>query len=99
MAELMRLRTAKEDKIEIIKTITPEWKLVGFLMDLDPKGQKIRCIEAEHAHKLNGPVICCQEIFTLWLDRPDATWGNLIELLIDSEHKDLAEQVKNALVL
>jgi len=92
----MRMKSSKGEKVEIIKTITPDWKQVGYLMDLDPK---IRCIEAEHAHKLNGPVICCQEVFTAWLDSPDATWGNLIELLTDSEHKELAEQVKNALGL
>ena len=34
-----------------------------------------------------------------WLDQPDATWGNLVELLIDSEQKDLADQVKDALAL
>ena len=97
MAQLMRLKTPKGEKVEIIKTIAPDWKQVGFLMDLDPMGRNIRCIEAEHAHKLNCLVICCQELFTLWLDSPDATWGNLIELLIDSEYKELAEQVKNAL--
>jgi len=70
MAQLMRMKTSKGEKVEIIKTIAPDWKPVGFLMDLDPRGQKIRCIEAEHAYKLNGPVICCQEIFTLWLDSP-----------------------------
>ena len=68
-------------------------------MDFDPKGTKIASIEAEHAHKRNGPVICCREMFTIWLDQPDATWGNLIELLIDSDQKDLAEQVKDALAL
>jgi len=97
MAQLMRMKTSKGEKVEIIKTIAPDWKQVGYPMDLDPRGQKIRCIEAEHAHKLNGPVICCQEIFTLWLDSPDAAWGNLIELLIDSEYTQLAEQVKSAL--
>jgi len=97
MAQLMRIKMSKGDKVEIIKTIAPDWKQVGYLMDLDPKGQNVRHIEAEHAHKLNGPVICCQEMFRLWLDSPHATWENLIELLIDSEHKELAEQVKNAL--
>ena len=48
-------------------------------------------IEEQHGHKCNGPVICCQEIFTLWLDQQDANWGNLIEILIDLEQKDLAE--------
>ena len=97
IAQLMKLKNAKGEKIEIIKTIAPDWKQVGLLMDFDPKGKKVASIEAEHAHKRNGPVICCQEIFTLWLDQPDATWGNLLELLTDSEQKDLAEQVKDAL--
>jgi len=97
MAQLMRLKTSKGHKVEIVKTIAPDWQQVGYLMDLDRNGQKIRCIEAEHAHKLNGPIICCQKLFTLWLNSPKATWGNLIELLIDSDYEQLAEQVKNAL--
>ena len=36
-------------------------------------------------------------MFILWLDRLDATWENLIRLLVDAEQKDLAEQVKVAL--
>lgn len=92
----MTLKTAK-GTVEIIKTIAPDWMAFGVLMNLDPDCQKSRCIEAEHSHKLNGPVVCCQEMFTLWLDRPDATWGNLIRLLIDSEQKELADQVINAL--
>jgi len=99
MAQLMRMKSLKGEKVEIIKTIAPDWKQVGYLLDLDPNGHKIRCIEAEHVHKLNGPVICCQEVFTVWLESSDATWGNLVELLTDSEHKELAEQVKNALGL
>ena len=99
MAQLTMLKNAKGEKVEIIKTIAPDWTEVGFLMDLDPKGRKIANIEAEHALKRNGPVVCCREMFTLWLDRPDATWGNLIKLLDDAEQKDLAERVKDALGL
>ena len=33
------------------------------------------------------------------VEGPDATWGNLIELLIDCEQTVLAEQVKDALGL
>ena len=99
MAQLTMLKNTKGEKVEIIKTIAPDWMEVGFLMDLDPKGRKIVNIEAEHAHKRNGPVVCCREMFTLWLDRPDATWKNLIRLLVDAEQKDLAEQVQDALGL
>ena len=99
MAQLMRLKTTKGRKVEIIKTIAADWKEFGFLMDLDPEGKQVVTIEAENAHKRNGLFICCQEIFMLWLKKRDATWGNLIELLYDSEQKDLAEQVKDALGL
>ena len=44
-------------------------------------------------------MVCCQEMFKLWLKGADATWGNLIELLIDCEQTALAEQVKDALGL
>ena len=99
MAQLTMLKNTKGEKVEIIKTIAPDWMEVGFLMDLDPKGRKVANIEAEHAHKRNGLVVCCREMFILWLDRPDATWGNLIKLLVDAEQKDLAERVKDALGL
>ena len=97
MAQLMRLKTTKGEKVNIIESIAPVWKDVGFLMDLDPEGRKVVHIEAEH--RQNGLHVCCREMFKLWLDSPDATWGNLIELLVDSERKQLAEQVKDALGL
>ena len=99
IAELMRLKTIKGDRVNIIESIAPVWKDVGYLMDLDPQGGKVECIEAEHAHKQNGLHICCREMFKLWLDRPDATWGNLVELLVDSEHRELAKQVKSVMDL
>jgi len=99
MAQLMMLKTSKGENVEIIPTIAPDWKQVGYLINFDPNGRKVDCIEADLAHKRNGSVICCQEIFRLWLDNRDATWGNLIELLIDSKYKELAGHVKNALGL
>ena len=99
MAQLMKLKTTKGERVNIIESITPVWKDVGYLMDLDAEGQKVKHIEAEHAHKPNGLRICCQEMFQLWLSSPDATWQNLIELLVDSERQVLAEQVKDALGL
>ena len=97
MAQLTRLNTAKGD-LEIIETIAPDWKAVGCLMDFDPFGNKIDLIEAEHAHKQNGVLTCCQEIFKLWLHREDATWEKLIQL-IPSQHKVLAKQVMDAVGL
>ena len=54
----MRLKTSQGKKVEIVKTIASAWKQFGLLLDLDPKGEEVRRIEAAHAQ--NGPVICCQ---------------------------------------
>ena len=99
IAQLMKLKTTKGERVNIMESIAPSWKKLGFLMDLDSSGQKVENIEAEHAHKQNGQDICCQKLFTLWLDGPDATWGNLIELLVDLEQNELAKQVRDALGL
>ena len=99
MANLTSLKTAERDNLKIIETIAPRWKTVGYLMDLDPDRRKVDVIEAEYAHKQNGVVTCCQEIFKLWLDREDATWEKLNELLNGSGHKVLAEQVMDAVGL
>ena len=99
ISQLMKLKTRKGERVNIMESITPIWKDFGLLMDLDQVGQKVACIEAEHVHKQNGLHICCREIFTLWLDSPDTTWGKLMELLVDSDRKELAKHVKNALGL
>ena len=99
MAQLMSLKISEGEKLQIIESLAADWKRTGLLMDLDPMGRKVANIEAEHAHKRNGPVICCQEIFALWLDKTNATWENLIVLLIDSEQKELAKHVKSTLGL
>ena len=99
LANLMSLKTAEGDKIKIIETVAPDWKTVRYLMDFDPYGQKVDLIEAEYANQQNRLLTCCQEIFKLWLHREDATWEKLNELLIDSGHKVLAEQVMDAVGL
>ena len=91
----MRLKT-KGKKVEIIKSITPQWRQLGLLMDFDD-GRTVDLIKAEHQSE--GQTVCCQEVFKLWLRGPDATWHNLIELLIDCEQTALTERVKDALGL
>ena len=99
MANLTSLKTADGDNLEIIETIAPKWKTVGYLMDFDPNGRKVDVIEAQYAHKRNGVVTCCQEMFKLWLHGKDPTWVKLNEILNDSGHKVLAEQVMDAVGL
>ena len=75
----MKLKNAKGEKLEIIKSLTPRWRQLGLLMDLDKDGQTVDLIETEH--QMKGQTVCCQEVFKLWLRGPDTTWSNLIELL------------------
>ena len=97
IAQLMRLKTAEGEKVEIIKSLTPQWRQLGLLMDFDKDGRTVDLIETEY--QMKGQTVCCQEVFKLWLKGPDATWGNLIELLMDCEQTSLVEQVKDALGL
>ena len=65
MAQLIKLKTTKGERVNIIESIAPVWKDVRFFMDLDPEGQKVNHIEAKHAQKPNGLHICCRwEIFS-----------------------------------
>ena len=50
---MAQLKTTGGDKVEIIKTIAPDWKEVGILMDLDPNAQKSNALkQTMHAHKI-----------------------------------------------
>ena len=89
-----------------METISPEWKKFGLLMpwtltQLDKKLGTLKqsMLTSRVCSQANGQDICCQELFTVWLDGADATWGNLIELLVDSEQGELAKQVRDALGL
>ena len=97
LAQLMMMKTATGEILNVIEAVTPVWKNFGYLLDFDHNGQKLDVIEASHIVK--GPVVCCQEMFKFWLDgngKP-ATWGTLIELLGYCGKGQLAEQLKSAL--
>ena len=96
IAQLLILKTAKGKKLEIIKSMTPQWQQLGFLMDFDYDGRTVAFIEAEY---IQSKFVCCQEIFKRWLKSPDATWENLIKVLRDYDHQTLAENIEDALGL
>ena len=83
--------------MEVIKSLTPQWRELGLLMDFDDEGRTVDLIKAKYHSK--GQAACCQEVFKLWLKGPNATWGDLIELLIDCDQNGLAEQIKDSLGL
>ena len=99
LTQLMKIKTAGGEKVQIIKSLAPQWKELGALLDFDTEGRTLKLIEADHQQK--GYVACCQEMFTLWLQGKgkEATWELLIELLDDIDQSELAKQVKAALQL
>ena len=46
IAQLIRLKT-KGKKVEIIKSLTPQWRQLGLLMDFDDDGRTVDLIKAE----------------------------------------------------
>ena len=100
LAQLKIMKTARGEKIDIINCVAPQWKQLGILFNFDAEGRAIDLIEAQH--KLEGPVVCCEETIKHWLkgnyNGIDATWKAVIELLEDMGESALAKQVKSALL-
>ena len=93
------MKTASGKRVRIIKSLAPQWKNVGYLLDFDPDGQTLYQIEVEN--KLHGPEACCQEMFRLWLsgNGKPATWETLLEVLEDCDHTHLVQQIRLVLGL
>ena len=81
------------ESVKVIDTIAPRWKQFGIYLSFDDIGRTLDRIEAEH--KVNGPVACCQEMFSHWLrgNGEPATWRTLVQLLDNFGEKHLAEQI------
>ena len=79
--------------------LAPFWKKLGFLMDLDPKGRKLHALRQRiHIRAMVNSSAVKKSSSNGW-PKPDANWGNLTKLLYNSEQKDLAKQIENALDL
>ena len=98
LAQLMKMKTARGEKIEIIKCVAPQWKQLGIHLNFDPEGRTLDLIEAEH--KFDGPVDRCEATIKHWLkgNGNEATWNTVIELLEDMGEIELAKQVKSTLL-
>jgi len=98
LAQLKLMKTSTGEKVEIIKALAPKWYDFGDYLDFDPTGEKLDEIKAEGL--LEGPTICCRNMFQHWLKgngRQPPTWEALIELLEDFEQPMLVRQIKCAL--
>ena len=89
MAQLIRI---KGSKVEVLKTIAPFWKKLGFLMDLDPKGRKLHALRQRiHIRAMvNSSAV---------KKSSNNGWKNQMPPGENVVQKDLAKQIENALDL
>ena len=95
----MVLKTRSGEKVEIIKSLAPEWKSFGIHFNFDDTGAQLALIEAQHGQ---GNVrSCCRDMMIHWLlgngEQP-TTWRTLLRLLEDGERVYLADQIRRELV-
>ena len=84
--------------MEIIHTIAPHWRHLGYLLDFDNMGRTVDLIAREHP--LN-PVDCCAAMLIEWLKgrgSQPTTWATLIKLLKDADINDLAQDLEEMLL-
>ena len=89
------MRTPDRKKVEIIKSVAPEWQEVCIQMDFDPNGKRMQLIDRTE----RDPLSRSRAMFTNWLDGKGvaATWGTLIQILEDCRYDNLLGEVKEAL--
>lgn len=92
------LKTDYGERIEIIKSLAPDWKAFGILLNFDDRGSQLSLIEAKQGYR--DPYACCREMMIHWLlgngDQP-VSWRTLLTLLEDGERATLAEQIRQVL--
>lgn len=98
MSELMLLKQANGERLQITKQLAPHWKDLGFILEFDKSGSQVTTIE----QKCRGdPEACCQEMFQYWLKgngvKP-CSWRKLIELLEDCGQQSLSEETQEAIL-
>ncbi|CAI8021428.1 hypothetical protein GBAR_LOCUS12713 [Geodia barretti] len=73
-------KTRSGEKIEIIKSLAPDWKSFGVHLNFDDMGSQLSLIEAQH-----GPQSCCRDMMIHWLlgNGEGPTWRTLLALLED----------------
>ena len=82
-------------KIQVIKSVAPNWRNFGILLDFDSCGTELDIID----NKYHGdPEACCRAMFQYWLNgngRGPHTWCTLVELIKDCNMKVLAEEIEH----
>ena len=92
--ELKLLKKQSGAKIEVIKSVAPFWKDVGYFLDFDEYGSYVDSIEKKCSH---NPDECCTEMLKQWLQGKASrkpTWKDLIDILKDCELNTVADELE-----
>ena len=85
-----------DKKIQIIRTLAPDWNELGILLDFDQDGTELDNIEKLYSTDKAR----CKAMFQHWLKgngvRP-CSWRKLIQLLEDCDQETLAKEIQDAL--
>ncbi|CAI8045854.1 hypothetical protein GBAR_LOCUS25353 [Geodia barretti] len=99
LRDLTVFKTRSGEKIEIIKSLAPEWKSFGVHLNFDDMGSQLSLIEAQHGQ--SNPQSCCRDMMIHWLlgnGEGPTTWRTLLALLEDSERAYLADCIRRELI-
>ncbi|CAI8022598.1 hypothetical protein GBAR_LOCUS13255 [Geodia barretti] len=99
LRDLTVFKTRSGEKIEIIKSLAPEWKSFGVHLNFDDMGSQLSLIEAQHGQ--SNPQSCCRDMMIHWLlgnGEGPTTWRTLLALLEDGERAYLADCIRRELL-
>jgi hypothetical protein len=99
LRDLAVFKTRSGEKIEIIKSLAPEWKSFGVHLNFDDMGSQLSLIEAQHGQ--SNPQSCCRDMMIHWLlgnGEGPTTWRTLLALLEDGERAYLADITRRELI-
>ncbi|CAI8021431.1 hypothetical protein GBAR_LOCUS12714 [Geodia barretti] len=98
LRDLSVFKTRSGEKIEIIKSLAPDWKSFGVHLNFDDMGSQLSLIEAQHGQ--SNPQSCCRDMVIHWLlgnGEGPTTWRTLLALLEDGERAYLADRIRREL--
>ena len=85
-------------KLRIMHEVTPHWKSLAIALGFDGPG-----IEIINQRALRDPEEACREMFVRWLDGDNdlepVTWDALVQCLIHAGLVDVADNLKECLVI
>jgi len=88
---------AKTRQLRIIDNICNEWEKIGTILGIPAAKLQMWSMQTKQ-----DPQQCCKNVLHSWLRNPPEeyplTWGGFIDLLEDIPFKELAKELREALI-